>query len=55
MRPLLVVEFDVFPDACAGLGHVCIGMQVNFLVFDAAPEALDEDIAPLRAFTVHRD
>jgi hypothetical protein len=31
-------------DPGPGLGHAYIGPQVDFLVFDGLPEALDEDV-----------
>src|SRR5467141_4116993 len=44
MLALLVVEDQPSPDAGLSRGDVAIGMQVNLLVFEAAPQPLDEDV-----------
>jgi ACS family tartrate transporter-like MFS transporter len=44
MLALLVVENQPSPDAGLSRGDVAIGMQVNLLVFEAAPQPLDEDV-----------
>ncbi len=53
MRPPTVVEAEVVPDRGAGLGNAGIGPQVDLLVFDGPPEALDEDVvAPLPSMLI---
>src|SRR5438128_8353964 len=44
MLALLVVENQPSPDAGPSRGDIAIGMQVNLLVFEAAPQPLDEDV-----------
>lgn len=39
----------------ASLADGFVGPQVNLLVFDAAPQPLDEHVVPPSAFTVHAD
>ena len=48
MGPPLVVEFDVFPDASTGFRDVCVGMQVNLLVFHAAPKSFNHLVVHCR-------
>ena len=55
MRSPRVVECQVSGNAAARSRHAVVGMQVNFLVFDAAPEPLDEDVVAPRALAVHAD
>src|SRR5271156_5598484 len=55
MRPTVVVE--VYPSADAGprFAAVRIGFQVDLLIFDRAPQPLDEDVVHEAAAPVHRD
>src|SRR5450631_2601293 len=55
MRPATVVEVEVAPDRCTRLGRGVVGSEIHFLVFDAAPQPLDEDIVPPGALAVHAD
>jgi hypothetical protein len=48
-----VVEDDVAPVRCACLRDVCIGVQVDLLIFDCSPEPFDEDIVAPGAFSVY--
>lgn len=47
----------VFRLCCAatasGIGHAGMGPQVDFRVFDAPPEALNEDLVAPSVFSVH--
>jgi hypothetical protein len=45
MRSSAVVELEVAADQSAGFGHAVVGAQIDLLVFDAAPQPLDEDAA----------
>ena len=50
MRPAAIVEVEVAAERGTGLGHAVVGMQIHLLVFDAAPQPLDEYVvapAPL--------
>jgi hypothetical protein len=44
MEALLIVEGEVALPAQPGLARARIVVEVHLLVFDAAPEALDEDV-----------
>src|SRR5208337_4562834 len=52
---LVVVEAEVVADAGARLGHVVVGVQVDLLVLERAPEPLDEDVVQTAALAVHAD
>jgi len=49
MRSAAIIKIQVAADRCTGLADVVVGSQVNLLVFDAAPQPLDEHIAVRRA------
>ena len=51
----LVVEVHPVPDAFACRGYGVVGGEVDFFVFEAAPEPLDEDVVDPAAFAVHVD
>ena len=55
MRPPPVVECQIATDRGPGLADGAVCAQVNLLVFDRAPEALDDDIVPPRLPAVHAD
>jgi hypothetical protein len=46
MRSPAVVEVQVSADRTAGLADAFVGLQIHLLIFDAAPQPLDEDIVP---------
>ncbi len=48
-----VVPIKVVGDVGSGDAHGVVGLQVHPLVFDAAPQALDEDVVALGATPVH--
>src|SRR5450631_4165623 len=50
-----IVEVEVTADRCAGLADTVVGPQIHLLVFDAAPQPLDEDVVTPGAFAVHAD
>jgi len=53
MRPRAVIKRYVFPDAgFRGRGAI-VGMQIDFLVHERSPEALDHDVVVRAAFAVH--
>src|SRR6202011_1301755 len=52
---LLIVEAEPGADAGPGLGDRRIGVEVDFLVFEAAPQPLDEDIVHAASLAVHAD
>src|SRR5882762_5788213 len=53
MLALLVVENQPSPDAGLSRSDVAIGMQVNLLVFEAAPQPLDEDVVHAAPLAIH--
>ena len=55
MFALLVVEVHPAPHAGAGVAYGAIGVEVDFFVFQAAPEAFDEDVVHPAPFAVHAD
>ena len=50
-----VIEVEVTADRSAGLADAVVGPQIHLLVFDAAPQPLDEDVVPPSPFAVHAD
>lgn len=54
MRALVVVEGHPFPDRRFRLRSGLPGMQVNALVFQGAPQPLDEDVVEETALPIHR-
>lgn len=40
----MVVEIEVGGDLLLCSGHALVGLQVHLLIFEAAPEPLDEDV-----------
>ena len=50
-----IVEAELSPDRGTGLGDAGVGSQVDLLVFDGPPEALNQDIVPPGALSVHAD
>ena len=50
MRTPAIVKIQILADQSAGFADAVIGPQIDFLVFDAAPQPFDEDVvapAPL--------
>ena len=52
MRALVVVEGHPFPDGRLCLRSGLPGMQVDALVFQGAPQPLDEDVVEETAFPI---
>jgi len=55
MQPLVVVELEVGGDALPRLGHAFVGLQVDLLVLETAPESFDKDVIGKAAAAVHAD
>src|SRR5690606_4767562 len=55
MRAAAVVEAKLSSDSGADFRDAGIGPQVDFLVFDGPPEALDEDVVTPGTFSIHAD
>src|SRR5580704_18401448 len=52
---LLVIKAEPGADAGFGLGDTGIGVEVDLLVFKAAPQPLDEDVVNVAALAIHAD
>src|SRR3979409_1389701 len=50
-----VVKFQPGANTGLGFGHSRISMEVNLLIFEAAPQPLDEDVVHTPALAVHPD
>src|SRR5207248_6182636 len=55
VRAVTVVERDPLGDSFARLACVGIVLQIDVLVFQAAPQPLDEDVVHPAAAAIHRD
>jgi hypothetical protein len=55
VQALCVVEVEPRANAGLGLGHRRIGLEVDLLVFQAAPQPLDEDVVHAPALAIHAD
>jgi len=55
MLAFVVVKAEPGANPSLGLGNVLIGIEVDFLVFEAAPQPLDEDVVHAAALAVHAD
>ena len=55
MRATAVVEGQIAADPGTGFRDAGIGPQVDLLVFDGPPEALDEDIVAPGPLAIHTD
>jgi hypothetical protein len=53
--PLLVVEAQPSSDPNLRLGDAGVSVQVDLLVFQAAPQSLDKDVVHAAAFAIHAD
>jgi hypothetical protein len=48
MLTFLIVKTEPGANADPGLGDCCIRVEVDFLIFEATPKPLDEDVAMQR-------
>src|SRR3978361_201693 len=55
MRSTAIVESEISADRVSCLADAFVGPQIHLLVFDAAPQPLDEHVVPPSAFAVHAD
>lgn len=55
MQPLLIVKMKVGSQARHGLGNALIGLEVNLLILDRPPQALDENGIQRAASPIHAD
>ena len=50
-----IIKVQVAADRSAGLANAVVGIEINLLVFNAAPQPLDEHVVPPGALAVHAD
>lgn len=55
MQPFCVVDADVVVDSVPQLHSVLVSVQIDVLVFYAAPEPLDVDVVSRPSASVHAD
>ncbi len=55
MRASGVIKLEVTADLASGFADRLVGMQVDVLVFERTPEALDEDVVGPAALAIHAD
>ncbi len=55
MPPVLIVEHQPVADALFGLGRTIIGFEIDLLMFQSAPEALDKHIVHPASLAIHAD
>ncbi len=55
MRAFVIIEAEVFGQPQVELGDPVVGLEVEFFVFDRAPQAFDEHVVQCSAPSVHAD
>ena len=50
-----IIKVQVAADRSAGVADAFVGPQIHLLVFNAAPQPLDEHVVPPSALAVHAD
>jgi len=55
MLAFLIVEAEPGANASLGLGNRRIGVEVDFLIFQASSQPLDENVVHVAALAVHAD
>ena len=55
MRALVVVELEVGRQALPGLAWMGVLVQVDFFIFDRAPQPLGENVVERSAASIHTD
>src|SRR5256886_7391228 len=50
-----IIEVEVTADRVPRLANAFVGPQIYLLVFDAAPQPLDEHVVPPCSFAIHAD
>src|SRR4029077_20520656 len=53
--PPTVVKSEVLANRSASLADAVVASQIHLLVFDAAPQPLDDDVVSPRTLAVHAD
>src|SRR5262249_39023999 len=52
---LFVIEVEPGADPSLSLGDAGIGVEIDLLVFEAAPQPLDEDVVHIATLAIHAD
>ena len=55
MRAPTIVPVEVLAEPLACRAHAVVSVQIDLLVFHAAPQPFDEHVVPPRPFAVHAD
>ena len=55
MRSFGIVEGEIFTQSLGGLRHAFVVLQIDFLILDASPESLHEDVVPAPSPSVPTD
>ena len=55
MLALVIIAAKPGGNPSLGFGNARIGIEVDFLVFEASPQSLDEDVVHAAALAVHAD
>ena len=55
MRPFLIIEEEVVGQSPVEVCNRVVGLDVEVLVFDRAPEAFDEDVVECSTASIHAD
>src|SRR5450755_512407 len=55
VRAFIVVEAEPSADADFSFRHGFVGLEINVLVFQAAPQAFAENVVEAATFAVHAD
>src|SRR5258708_19522941 len=50
-----IIEVEITADRVPRLANAFVGPQIYLLVFDAAPQPLDEHVVPPCSFAIHAD
>src|SRR6476660_3307773 len=50
-----IIKVQVAADRSAGVADAFVGLQIHLLIFNAAPQPLDEHVVPPSALAVHTD
>src|ERR1700704_2853457 len=55
MWALGIIKVEITTNRCARFSDAVVGFQIPLLIFDAAPQPLDEHVVPPSPFAVHAD
>ena len=50
-----IVEGEIFTQALGGLSHALVVLEIDFLILDASPESLHEDVIPAPPSSIPTD